>query len=163
MSTIYFGCVHICKIKQIDLAVPHCSWQLILERGLGPVRGKWIKGDFCFIYMGAGGKRKKPQIMAFPHIWWASPTPGLLGHYLQRLESVYLHFTESNSLLSSTVATCGYEHLKCGQSQSQQVVSLKIQGLNPGLLHCRQILYYLSHQGSQKYTPGFKDLVQKKK
>ena len=22
------------------------------------------------------------------------------------------------------------------------------QGLNPGLLHCRQILYYLSHQGS---------------
>ena len=23
-----------------------------------------------------------------------------------------------------------------------------IQGLNPGLLHCRQILYHLSHQGS---------------
>ena len=22
------------------------------------------------------------------------------------------------------------------------------QGLNPGLLHCRQILYHLSHQGS---------------
>ena len=24
------------------------------------------------------------------------------------------------------------------------------QGLNPGLLHCRQILYYLSHQGSPR-------------
>ena len=26
------------------------------------------------------------------------------------------------------------------------------QGLNPGLLHCRQILYHLSHQGSKKVT-----------
>ena len=26
------------------------------------------------------------------------------------------------------------------------------QGLNPGLLHCRQILYYLSHQGSLLYS-----------
>ena len=24
-------------------------------------------------------------------------------------------------------------------------------GLNPGLLHCRQILYQLSHKGSQEY------------
>ena len=26
-----------------------------------------------------------------------------------------------------------------------------LQGSNPGLLHCRQILYHLSHQGSHKY------------
>ena len=26
------------------------------------------------------------------------------------------------------------------------------QGSNPGLLHCRQILYYLSHQGSLLYS-----------
>ena len=26
------------------------------------------------------------------------------------------------------------------------------QGLNPGLLHCRQILYCLSHQGSPTFT-----------
>ena len=26
------------------------------------------------------------------------------------------------------------------------------QGLNPGLLHCRRILYCLSHQGSPKYS-----------
>ena len=28
---------------------------------------------------------------------------------------------------------------------------LPTQGFNLGLLHCRQILYYLSHQGSHKY------------
>ena len=27
------------------------------------------------------------------------------------------------------------------------------QGLNLGLLHCRQMLYHLSHQGSQNYMP----------
>ena len=27
------------------------------------------------------------------------------------------------------------------------------QGLNPGLLHCGQILYHLSHQGSPKQYP----------
>ena len=27
------------------------------------------------------------------------------------------------------------------------------QGLNPGLLHCRQTLYHLSHQGSSKNAP----------
>ena len=26
------------------------------------------------------------------------------------------------------------------------------QGLNPGLLHCRQVLYYLSHQESPLYV-----------
>ena len=28
------------------------------------------------------------------------------------------------------------------------------QGLNPGLLHCKQILYQLSHQESQEYWSG---------
>ena len=28
------------------------------------------------------------------------------------------------------------------------------QGLNPGLPHCRQIHYYLSHQGAQEYWSG---------
>ena len=28
------------------------------------------------------------------------------------------------------------------------------QGLNPGLPHCRQILYQLSHKGSQEYWSG---------
>ena len=27
------------------------------------------------------------------------------------------------------------------------------QGLNPGLLHCKQILYHLSHQGSPQRSP----------
>ena len=30
------------------------------------------------------------------------------------------------------------------------------QGSNPGLLHCRQILYYLSHQGSPHHLSGLK-------
>ena len=30
------------------------------------------------------------------------------------------------------------------------------QGSNPGLLHCRQILYHLSHQGSQKIPDGLR-------
>ena len=32
------------------------------------------------------------------------------------------------------------------------------QGPNPGLLHCRQILYYLSHQGSPSRPNGYKNL-----
>ena len=33
--------------------------------------------------------------------------------------------------------------------------SLLTQGSNPGLLHCRQILNQLSHQGSPSLNPGF--------
>ena len=29
-------------------------------------------------------------------------------------------------------------------------MSIEAQGWNPGLLHCRQILYYLSHQQAPK-------------
>ena len=32
------------------------------------------------------------------------------------------------------------------------------QGLNLGLLHCRQILYHLSSRGSPKYSPGLTPL-----
>ena len=37
------------------------------------------------------------------------------------------------------------------------------QGLNPGLLHCRQILYHLSHQGSPVFfgTSSFSIELQK--
>ena len=38
----------------------------------------------------------------------------------------------------------GYPFLSAGD--------LPNQGLNPGLLHCRQILYYLSHQGSPSHA-----------
>ena len=34
------------------------------------------------------------------------------------------------------------------------------QGLNPGLLHCRQILYPLSHQGSPRKQVGSLSLLQ---
>ena len=35
------------------------------------------------------------------------------------------------------------------------------QGLNPGLLHCRQIQYYLSHQGNPAYLEYYINLVDK--
>ena len=36
-----------------------------------------------------------------------------------------------------------------------------IQGLNPGLLQCRQILYQLSHQGSPIDSPGVAKIAQR--
>ena len=36
---------------------------------------------------------------------------------------------------------------------------MMLQGLNPGFLHCRQILYHLRHQGSSKMYPRLSDLV----
>ena len=38
----------------------------------------------------------------------------------------------------------------CGLSLLQEIFST--QGSNPGLPHCRQILYQLSHKGSPEYT-----------
>ena len=35
-----------------------------------------------------------------------------------------------------------------------------IQGSNPGLQHCRQILYHLSHQGNPKATLGFYNFLE---
>ena len=41
----------------------------------------------------------------------------------------------------------GQAYWSVGNHSLHQVI-FPIQGSNPGLLHCRQILYYLSHQGS---------------
>ena len=38
-----------------------------------------------------------------------------------------------------------------GLSQARILEIFPTQGSNPGLLHCRQILSYLSHQGSHGY------------
>ena len=37
------------------------------------------------------------------------------------------------------------------------------QGLNPGLPHCKQILYHLSHQGSPGFYLGPQELAAHKK
>ena len=82
------------------------------------------------------------------------------------------------AVLSHSVVSDSLQHMACSPSGSsvygdspgkntavgchallQRI--LPTQGLNPGLLHCRQILYYLSHQGSN-YMP-IKNLTKKKK
>ena len=57
--------------------------------------------------------------------------------------------------------------MDCGKNTGAGSLSLlqgffPTQGSNPGLLHCREILYHLSHQGSpiHKISPNFCDLKQ---
>lgn len=77
------ACLPVCRIIPIDLEAPHCS--LLLGRTLGPVRGKQIKGDSCFICISARDKRKKSNyslsfgktegktfIVCSFTFWWAS-------------------------------------------------------------------------------------------
>jgi len=66
--------------------------------------------------------------------------------------------SESESLSGVlTLQPCGLYSLWNSAGQSTGVGSLSLlqgivptQGLSPGLLHCRQILHQLSHQGSQR-------------
>ena len=51
----------------------------------------------------------------------------------------------SNLCLNTSIVTTVNAGVGC-HSLLQE--TSPIQGLNPGLLHCRQILYCLSHQGS---------------
>ena len=64
---------------------------------------------------------------------------------------------ESCSAMSNSLQPRGLYSLWDFPGQNTGVVScfflqgiFPIQGLNPGLPHCRQILYQLSHQGSIK-------------
>ena len=59
--------------------------------------------------------------------------------------------------MSNSLGPHGLYSLWNSPGQNTGVVSLSLlqgifptQGLNPGLLHCRQILYQLSHKGSPK-------------
>ena len=52
--------------------------------------------------------------------------------------------------LFATPWTVTYQALlSMGFSRQEYWSGFPTQGLNPGLLHCRQTLYHLSHQGSQ--------------
>ena len=64
---------------------------------------------------------------------------------------------ESHLVVSSSLQPHGPYSPSTSAGQNTEVGSLSLlqgifptQGLNPGLLHCRQILYQLSHQGSKK-------------
>ena len=83
--------------------------------------------------------------------WWWTGKPGMLQSMgLQRIGHDWV--TEPNwTELQSTRLLCPWKfpgkHAIVGFQFFIQGIFLT-QGLNPGLLHCRQILYFLSHQGS---------------
>ena len=65
--------------------------------------------------------------------------------------------SESCSVVSDSLWPCGLYSPWNSPGQNTGVGSLSLlqgifptQGSNPGLLHCRQILYQLSHKGSQR-------------
>ena len=76
------------------------------------------------------------------------------------LESISKHWgveseSKSRSVVSDSLRPCGLYSPWTSPGQNTGVGSLSLlqgifptQGLNPGLLHCRWILYQLSHQGS---------------
>jgi len=67
---------------------------------------------------------------------------------------VWWWWSESHSVMSNSVTPCNNSSWNCpGQNTGVGSRSLlqgisSTQGLNPGLPHCRRILYQLSHQGS---------------
>ena len=66
------------------------------------------------------------------------------------------------SVAQSCLTLCNPARLLCPWNSPGKISAVCIhvllqrisltQGLNPGLLHCRQILYHLSHQGIPRYT-----------
>ena len=86
----------------------------------------------------------------------------LIGHnslYVKVLVPVpFKNAFDSHSVVSSSLQDNGLYSPWNSPGQNTGVGSLSLlqrifptQGSNPGLLHCRPILYHLSHQGSPKY------------
>ena len=70
-------------------------------------------------------------------------------------------YSEGRSVVSSSLRPLGLYSLWNSPGHNTGVGSLSLhqgifptQGLNPGLLHCRQILYQLSHQGIRGIQEG---------
>ena len=79
------------------------------------------------------------------------------GHVSINLYLQKRKWSESHSVMSDSLWPCGLYSPWNSPGQNTGVGSLSllqgilpIQGLNPGLPHCRQILCQLSHHGSQK-------------
>ena len=90
----------------------------------------------------------------------AFPPPSLVFNILQSqmLPLWYIIYeSESHSVVSDSLRPCGLYSLWNSPGQNTGVDSLSIlqgifltQASNPGLLHCRQTLYQLSHKGSPR-------------
>ena len=77
------------------------------------------------------------------------------------LGSIMKSESESHSVVSNSLRGHGLYSPWNSPGQNTRVGSLPIlqeifptQGLNPGLLHCRRILYQLSHKGSPRILEG---------
>ena len=78
-----------------------------------------------------------------------------LFFYYQIRNLVYFNPSASHSVVSDSLQLCGLHSPWNSPGQNTGVGSLSLlqgifptQGLNPGLPHCRGILYHLSHKGS---------------
>ena len=76
-------------------------------------------------------------------------------------QAIILSESESRSVMSNSLRPHGLYTLWNSPGQNTGVGSLSLlqwifptQGLNPGLLHCRQIPYQLSHKGSPHKSPN---------
>ena len=82
----------------------------------------------------------------------------IYSNYLSFFVYVYSHLDMFNSLTPWTVAyqaPCPWDFLGKNTGVGCHFFlqgTFPAQGLNPGFLHCRQILYWLSHQGSPRTT-----------
>ena len=105
---------------------------------------------------------------SFTNYWCSGPTLGetdfnwsgcSLGRSLKILREVSEWVSESRSVMSDSLWPHGLYSPPPGQGTGVRSLSLfqgifPTQGLNPGLPHCRQILYQLSHREAQEYWSG---------
>ena len=87
---------------------------------------------------------------------WTEDPGGLQSMGSQRVDTTRLFESENEShlVVSSSLRPCGLYSKQSSLGQNTGVGSLSLlqgmfptQGSNPGLPHCRRILYQLSHQG----------------
>ena len=91
---------------------------------------------------------------------WKQPKCSLTDEWIKKLWYVYtMEYCESHSVVSYSLWPHGLYHPWNSPGQNTGVGSLSFlqgifptQGLNPGLLHCGQILYQLSHRASPNGT-----------
>ena len=82
-------------------------------------------------------------------------TPGFpVHHYLPDFAQTHVHWVSdaiqpSHPLLSHFLPPSGFPSIRVFSNESVLQGIFPTQGWNPGVLHCRWILYQLSHQGSQ--------------
>ena len=92
----------------------------------------------------------------FPALWPLLTFPNLLAYSVQHFN---MFESESRSVVSDSLQPHGLYNLWNSPGQNTGVGSLSLlqgiiptQGSNPGLPHCRQVLFQLSYQGNPKYV-----------